>query len=57
MRSNGLVYSIEFQVYRCITSLKGKDGSSSGDSYPYLRLLLLFDAQQVGHSYSSQVSD
>ncbi|KAK6015651.1 hypothetical protein OSTOST_18897, partial [Ostertagia ostertagi] len=32
-----------------ITSLKGKDGISSGVSYPYLRLLLLFDAQQFTH--------
>ncbi|ETN74519.1 hypothetical protein NECAME_04005 [Necator americanus] len=35
------------QVYRCITSLKGKDGTSATANYPYLRLLLLFDAQQV----------
>ncbi|VDO69797.1 unnamed protein product [Heligmosomoides polygyrus] len=41
--------TVPLQVYRCITSLKGKDGSSSGDSYPYLRLLLLFDAQQFTH--------
>ncbi|EYC13580.1 hypothetical protein Y032_0043g795 [Ancylostoma ceylanicum] len=34
------------QVYRCITSLKGKDGTSATANYPYLRLLLLFDAQQ-----------
>ncbi|EPB80122.1 hypothetical protein ANCCEY_00810 [Ancylostoma ceylanicum] len=36
------------QVYRCITSLKGKDGTSATANYPYLRLLLLFDAQQIG---------
>ncbi|EYC13578.1 hypothetical protein Y032_0043g795 [Ancylostoma ceylanicum] len=37
------------QVYRCITSLKGKDGTSATANYPYLRLLLLFDAQQFIH--------
>ncbi|KAL6739390.1 hypothetical protein Aduo_012855 [Ancylostoma duodenale] len=37
------------QVYRCITSLKGKDGTSATVNYPYLRLLLLFDAQQFIH--------
>uniref|UniRef100_A0A1I7WMM9 Vps8 domain-containing protein n=1 Tax=Heterorhabditis bacteriophora TaxID=37862 RepID=A0A1I7WMM9_HETBA len=36
------------QVYRCITSVKGKDGSASKENYPYLRFLLLFDAQQIG---------
>ncbi|VDL80541.1 unnamed protein product [Nippostrongylus brasiliensis] len=41
--------TVPTQVYRCITSLKGKDGSSSGVSYPYLRILLLFDAQQFTH--------
>nr|CDJ80772.1 Hypothetical protein CBG06265 [Haemonchus contortus] len=41
--------TVPLQVYRCITSLKGKDGTSSGESYPYLRLLLLFDAQQFTH--------
>ncbi|VDL87550.1 unnamed protein product [Nippostrongylus brasiliensis] len=39
--------TVPTHVYRCITSLKGKDGLSSGVSYPYLRILLLFDAQQV----------
>ncbi|VDO59335.1 unnamed protein product [Haemonchus placei] len=41
--------TVPLQVYRCITSLKGKDGTSSDESYPYLRLLLLFDAQQFTH--------
>ncbi|KAK6057198.1 hypothetical protein COOONC_05287 [Cooperia oncophora] len=41
--------TVPVQVYRCITSLKGKDGVSSDVSYPYLRLLLLFDAQQFTH--------
>ncbi|KAK5986581.1 Vacuolar protein sorting-associated protein 8 [Trichostrongylus colubriformis] len=41
--------TVPVQVYRCITSLKGKDGTSSDVSYPYLRLLLLFDAQQFTH--------
>ncbi|KJH43461.1 hypothetical protein DICVIV_10533 [Dictyocaulus viviparus] len=41
------IFSVPLQVYQCITSLKGKDGNISSASYPYLRLLLTFDAQQV----------
>ncbi|CAD6195210.1 unnamed protein product [Caenorhabditis auriculariae] len=37
------------EVYCCISSLKGKDGSSSEEKYPYLRLLLQFDPQQFVH--------
>ncbi|CAJ0603293.1 unnamed protein product [Cylicocyclus nassatus] len=44
-----LSHSIPEEVYRCITSLKGKDGTSTTANYPYLRLLLLFDAQQFIH--------
>ncbi|VDK61197.1 unnamed protein product [Cylicostephanus goldi] len=46
-----LSHSIPEEVYRCITSLKGKDGTSTTANYPYLRLLLLFDAQQVFHDF------
>ncbi|KHJ97874.1 hypothetical protein OESDEN_02146 [Oesophagostomum dentatum] len=35
------------EAYRCIISLRGKDGTSTTANYPYLRLLLLFDAQQA----------
>ncbi|KAE9421520.1 hypothetical protein Angca_004785 [Angiostrongylus cantonensis] len=41
--------TVPYQVYQCITSLKGKDGVFSNVSYPYLRLLLTFDAQQFTH--------
>ncbi|VDM56023.1 unnamed protein product [Angiostrongylus costaricensis] len=41
--------TVPYQVYQCITSLKGKDGVFSDVSYPYLRLLLTFDAQQFTH--------
>ncbi|KAJ1360645.1 hypothetical protein KIN20_019671 [Parelaphostrongylus tenuis] len=41
--------TVPYQIYQCITSLKGKDGISSGVSYPYLRVLLSFDAQQFTH--------
>ncbi|CAB3406457.1 unnamed protein product [Caenorhabditis bovis] len=36
---------VPLEVYRCICSLKGKDGSGSEESYPNLRLLLDFDAE------------
>ncbi|CAJ0928939.1 unnamed protein product, partial [Mesorhabditis belari] len=36
-------------VFRCVTSLHGKDGLTSQERYPYLRQLLKFDAQQFFH--------
>lgn len=44
------------EVYRCITSVHGKEsvGRREEGAYPYLRLLLQFDAQQV---YGADVID
>ncbi|KHN74752.1 Vacuolar protein sorting-associated protein 8 -like protein [Toxocara canis] len=44
--SNDLVSTLPLQVYRCLVSLKGKDGAAAQVTYPYLRLLLKLDAQQ-----------
>ncbi|CAJ0579826.1 unnamed protein product, partial [Mesorhabditis spiculigera] len=44
-----LVDKVPLEVYRCITSLRGKDGVASEERYPYLRQLLQFDAQQFFH--------
>ncbi|GMT24491.1 hypothetical protein PFISCL1PPCAC_15788, partial [Pristionchus fissidentatus] len=42
---------VPVQVYRCITSVHGKEGVGRREegSYPHLRLLLQFDAQQFLH--------
>ncbi|KAF8373820.1 vps-8 [Pristionchus pacificus] len=43
--------TVPVQVYRCITSVHGKEsvGRREEGAYPYLRLLLQFDAQQFLH--------
>lgn len=37
---------VPLETFRCISSLKEKDGSESDEQYPYLRLLLKYDPQQ-----------
>uniref|UniRef100_A0A0M3IMQ5 Vps8 domain-containing protein n=1 Tax=Ascaris lumbricoides TaxID=6252 RepID=A0A0M3IMQ5_ASCLU len=43
---DGLERTLPLQVYRCVVSLKGKDGNAAQTTFPYLRLLLKLDAQQ-----------
>ncbi|KAM3723608.1 Vacuolar protein sorting-associated protein [Dirofilaria immitis] len=38
--------TLPLQVYRCLISYKGKNGTSASIIYPYLRLLIKFDAVQ-----------
>ncbi|VBB29510.1 unnamed protein product [Acanthocheilonema viteae] len=38
--------TLPLQVYRCLVSYKGKNGTSASVIYPYLRLLIKFDAVQ-----------
>ncbi|PAV62696.1 hypothetical protein WR25_20424 [Diploscapter pachys] len=47
--SKELIASVPLETYRCMTSLHGKNGSSTSIKYPYLRVLLHFDAQQFFH--------
>ncbi|CAI5446978.1 unnamed protein product [Caenorhabditis angaria] len=44
--------TVPLEIYRCITSLRGKDGKTE-ENYPYLRLLLQFDPQQFVHVIST----
>ncbi|KAK6101739.1 Golgi CORVET complex core vacuolar protein 8 family protein [Brugia pahangi] len=38
--------TLPLQVYRCLISYKGKNGTSASITYPYLQLLIKFDAVQ-----------
>ncbi|VDN02696.1 unnamed protein product [Thelazia callipaeda] len=38
--------TLPLQVYRCLISYKGKNGTSCSITYPYLRVLIRFDAVQ-----------
>uniref|UniRef100_A0A0R3RHS6 Vps8 domain-containing protein n=1 Tax=Elaeophora elaphi TaxID=1147741 RepID=A0A0R3RHS6_9BILA len=38
--------TLPLQVYRCLVSYKGKNGTSASVIYPYLQLLIKFDAVQ-----------
>uniref|UniRef100_A0A8R1HLY8 Vps8 domain-containing protein n=1 Tax=Caenorhabditis japonica TaxID=281687 RepID=A0A8R1HLY8_CAEJA len=37
---------VPLETFRCISSLRGKDGGESNEQYPYLKLLLQYDPQQ-----------
>uniref|UniRef100_A0A1I8EGR8 Vacuolar protein sorting-associated protein 8 central domain-containing protein n=1 Tax=Wuchereria bancrofti TaxID=6293 RepID=A0A1I8EGR8_WUCBA len=41
-----VVATLPLQVYRCLISYKGKNGTSASVTYPYLQLLIKFDAVQ-----------
>ncbi|CAG9535287.1 unnamed protein product [Cercopithifilaria johnstoni] len=41
-----IAITLPLQVYRCLVSYKGKNGASASIIYPYLRVLIKFDAVQ-----------
>ncbi|CAI4228447.1 unnamed protein product [Auanema sp. JU1783] len=46
---------VPLEIFRCIVSLHGKDGQHKGEKYPYLRIMMLFDAQQFVNGICNSV--